>query len=105
MAANEILEDDRWITSDTAASAAMPGVADWLRYDWFGAGTDDPQGAVTFGRYRGHDRIVYRYETRPSAACLAALVAGTPLESAGTLLRCGASVVDGVIDDVGAIIE
>ncbi|MCW8885178.1 MAG: LamG domain-containing protein [Motiliproteus sp.] len=31
----------------------------WLEFDWLGAGDTDPQGQATFGRYRGHDRIIY----------------------------------------------
>jgi MSHA biogenesis protein MshQ len=31
----------------------------WMEFDWFGSGATNPQGRQTFGRYRGHDRIVY----------------------------------------------
>ncbi len=31
----------------------------WLQYDWLGAGNENPQGNVTFGHYRGHDKIIY----------------------------------------------
>ena len=31
----------------------------WLEFDWFGGGVQDPSGSATFGRYRGHDRIIY----------------------------------------------
>ena len=34
-------------------------VDDWLTFDWSGTGDEDPATAVTFGRYRGSDRIVY----------------------------------------------
>jgi len=36
----------------------------WLRFDWDGSGSYDqnPQGRQTFGRFRGHDRIVFREE-------------------------------------------
>jgi MSHA biogenesis protein MshQ len=33
----------------------VPG---WLQYDWFGAGLASPRNDVTFGRFRGHDRII-----------------------------------------------
>ncbi len=35
------------------------GVDSWLQYDWSGGGNTDPQGNVTFGQYRGHDKIIY----------------------------------------------
>jgi MSHA biogenesis protein MshQ len=31
----------------------------WLQYDWSGSGNIDPQGTVTFGQFRGHDRVIY----------------------------------------------
>ncbi|MCR9260800.1 MAG: LamG domain-containing protein [Pseudomonadaceae bacterium] len=30
----------------------------WLRYNWSGAGDENPRAQVTFGQYRGHDRII-----------------------------------------------
>jgi len=35
------------------------GAEPWMTYDWSGAGQEDPRGTVTFGRYRGHDKIIY----------------------------------------------
>lgn len=32
---------------------------DWLEYDWTGSGDEDPKGTVSFGRYRGHDKMIY----------------------------------------------
>ena len=34
----------------------------WLQFDWFGSGETHPQSIATFGRYRGHDRIIYMRE-------------------------------------------
>lgn len=36
-------------------------VDDWLKYDWSGSGTTDenPSATIHFGRFRGHDRIIY----------------------------------------------
>ncbi|MFT5579272.1 MAG: MSHA biogenesis protein MshQ [Paraglaciecola psychrophila] len=36
-------------------------VDDWLKFDWDNASNGDeyPSSLVTFGRYRGHDRIIY----------------------------------------------
>jgi len=58
-------------SSATALELSAPGdgntgqldlrfnVDSWLRYDWNGGGDVSPQGQVTFGRYRGHDRVIY----------------------------------------------
>lgn len=35
-------------------------VAPWLEFDWQGSGLEDPAATASFGRYRGHDRIIYR---------------------------------------------
>ncbi|MCD9511297.1 DUF6701 domain-containing protein [Photobacterium phosphoreum] len=34
----------------------------WLTFNWRGIGDEDPSGLVTFGNYRGNDRIIYRSE-------------------------------------------
>ncbi|PSU83518.1 DUF6701 domain-containing protein [Photobacterium phosphoreum] len=34
----------------------------WLTFNWRGVGDEDPSGLVTFGNYRGNDRIIYRSE-------------------------------------------
>jgi len=31
----------------------------WLEFDGLGTGDQDPEGPATFGRFRGHDRIIY----------------------------------------------
>ncbi len=31
----------------------------WLQFDWLGAGDTDPGADATFGRFRGHDRIIF----------------------------------------------
>ena len=31
----------------------------WLQYDWSGTGFEDPQAEITFGQYRGHDKVIY----------------------------------------------
>ncbi|OED88655.1 DUF6701 domain-containing protein [Vibrio crassostreae] len=35
----------------------------WLRYNWRGLGDEDPSTVVTFGIYRGNDRVIYRGES------------------------------------------
>jgi len=39
-------------------------VPSWLEFDWNGSGSEDPMGTATFGRHRGHDRIIYWSEQR-----------------------------------------
>jgi MSHA biogenesis protein MshQ len=39
----------------------------WLQFDWTdnGSYTDNPlQGSAIFGRFRGHDRVIYWSEQR-----------------------------------------
>lgn len=35
----------------------------WLQYNWRGKGDEDPSTVVTFGIYRGNDRIIFRGES------------------------------------------
>ncbi|WP_165312377.1 DUF6701 domain-containing protein [Vibrio ziniensis] len=35
----------------------------WLQYNWRGLGDEDPSAVVTFGVYRGNDRIIFRGES------------------------------------------
>ncbi|PMH38710.1 hypothetical protein BCU69_19755 [Vibrio cyclitrophicus] len=35
----------------------------WLQYNWRGLGDEDPSTVVTFGIYRGNDRVIYRGES------------------------------------------
>ena len=52
------------IGNDGATSVSYD-VPAWLEFDWLGLGDADPSGRATFGRYRGHDRIVFwRERTR-----------------------------------------
>jgi len=39
----------------------VPG---WLEFDWQGTGLEDPGGTAEFGRFRGHDRVIYWGEPR-----------------------------------------
>ena len=39
-------------------------VPDYLKFFWTGASVTDPTARVTFGIYRGNDRIIYRREVR-----------------------------------------
>jgi MSHA biogenesis protein MshQ len=38
------------------------GQREWLQYDWESNGDQDPSTFVTFGTYRGNDRIIFRGE-------------------------------------------
>ena len=31
----------------------------WLQFDWNGLGFEDPDAEISFGQYRGHDKIIY----------------------------------------------
>lgn len=31
----------------------------WLQFDWNGTGFEDPEAEISFGQYRGHDKIIY----------------------------------------------
>ena len=35
----------------------------WLQYNWRDRGDEDPSAVVTFGVYRGNDRIIFRGES------------------------------------------
>ena len=35
----------------------------WLQYNWRGLGDEDPSAMVTFGLFRGHDRVIFRGES------------------------------------------
>ncbi|WP_237467125.1 polymer-forming cytoskeletal protein [Vibrio stylophorae] len=41
----------------------IPSPQAWLRYNWRNEGDEDPFTLVTFGTYRGNDRVIYRGET------------------------------------------
>ncbi|MCM0149289.1 DUF6701 domain-containing protein [Photobacterium galatheae] len=48
---------------DSAAGTHVGAVPQrWLLYDWRGLGDENPSAVVTFGLYRGNDRIIYRGE-------------------------------------------
>jgi MSHA biogenesis protein MshQ len=36
----------------------------WLEFDWHGTGLEDPAATAAFGRFRGHDRIIFWGERR-----------------------------------------
>ena len=38
-------------------------VPSWLQFDWSGSGDEDPSARATFGRFRGHDRVMIWRET------------------------------------------
>jgi MSHA biogenesis protein MshQ len=44
--------------NDGAADVVFDAPA-WLEFDWIGSGVTDPRATVRFGRYRGHDRVIY----------------------------------------------
>ncbi|MEH6912104.1 MAG: DUF6701 domain-containing protein, partial [Oceanicoccus sp.] len=48
-------------SNNTGSLNITIAVDDWLRFDWdsTSAGDENPVSQVTFGTYRGHDRIIY----------------------------------------------
>ncbi|RTZ14320.1 hypothetical protein EJ063_16855 [Vibrio aquaticus] len=46
------------ISSGCASTLAQP----WLQYNWRNLGDEDPSTVVTFGIYRGNDRVIFRGE-------------------------------------------
>ena len=46
-------------TANTGSVDVTLSVPAWLRFDWNGLGDEDPVGTATYGRFHGHDRIVY----------------------------------------------
>lgn len=55
------------LTEDKASSNCSSGSPTndqpWLQYNWRGQGDEDPSTLVTFGIYRGNDRIIFRGES------------------------------------------
>lgn len=55
------------LTSDKASSNCSLGSPaneqPWLQYNWRGQGDEDPSTVVTFGIYRGNDRVIFRGES------------------------------------------
>lgn len=55
------------LTEDEASSNCSSGSPTneqpWLQYNWRGQGDEDPSTVVTFGIYRGNDRIIFRGES------------------------------------------
>ncbi|MGO1297366.1 MAG: DUF6701 domain-containing protein, partial [Vibrio sp.] len=49
--------------TDVACEAGHLGEP-WLQFNWRGLGDEDPSTLITFGVYRGNDRIIYRGEPR-----------------------------------------
>ncbi|MDO6706391.1 DUF6701 domain-containing protein [Photobacterium sp. 1_MG-2023] len=48
---------------DSSAGTHVGAVSQpWLLYDWRGQWDENPSAVVTFGLYRGNDRIIYRGE-------------------------------------------
>lgn len=55
------------LTDDEASSNCSSGSPvdeqPWLQYNWRGQGDEDPSTVVTFGIYRGNDRVIFRGES------------------------------------------
>ncbi|MEZ8449231.1 DUF6701 domain-containing protein [Vibrio splendidus] len=59
--------DDSAPTANTGENLVVCSGSDqdqpWLRYNWRQLGDEDPSTVVTFGIYRGNDRVIYRGES------------------------------------------
>ncbi|WP_313089146.1 DUF6701 domain-containing protein [Pseudomonas sp.] len=48
--------------NDGSVQVSFPGMPDWLRYDWRGAGREPGRGLATFGIYGGSKPLIFRRE-------------------------------------------
>ncbi len=46
-------------TGNEGVVEVLLNVPAWLRFDWLGTGDTNPSADATFGRFRGHDRIIF----------------------------------------------
>jgi hypothetical protein len=49
-------------TLKTGALNLTADVADWLKFNWQGAGNTNPSARITFGIYKGHQKLIYFHE-------------------------------------------
>ncbi|SON52288.1 DUF6701 domain-containing protein [Vibrio tapetis] len=50
--------------SGQTCAGVTTGGLEYLHYNWDGRGDENPRATVTFGVYRGNDRVIYRGEPR-----------------------------------------
>ncbi|MBY5949072.1 H-type lectin domain-containing protein [Photobacterium rosenbergii] len=50
------------IACEAGPSSGHDNYQPWLTFDWRGKGDESPHSTVTFGAYRGNDRVLYRGE-------------------------------------------
>ena len=55
------LADDK--ASSNCSLGSPANEQPWLQYNWRGLGDEDPSTVVTFGIYRGNDRVIFRGES------------------------------------------
>ncbi|MAX92029.1 MAG: hypothetical protein CMK99_15035 [Pseudomonas sp.] len=48
--------------NDGSVQVSFPGIPEWLRYDWRGAGREPGRGLATFGIYGGSKPLIFRRE-------------------------------------------
>lgn len=56
----KVASTDQEIVCETGFAGSQP--QPWLLYNWRGKGDENPSALVTFGAYRGNDRVIYRGE-------------------------------------------
>ncbi|UXI01597.1 DUF6701 domain-containing protein [Photobacterium sp. TY1-4] len=57
---DKVASTDQEITCESGFAGPQP--QPWLLYNWRGKGDENPSARVTFGAYRGNDRVIYRGE-------------------------------------------
>ncbi|WEM42599.1 hypothetical protein PTW35_01635 [Photobacterium sp. DA100] len=56
------IDNEPEIRCEAGSSANGSSYQPWLTFDWRGKGDESPHSTVTFGAYRGNDRVLYRGE-------------------------------------------
>ncbi|KHT62604.1 hypothetical protein RJ45_16645 [Photobacterium gaetbulicola] len=56
------IDNEPEIRCEVGPSAGNSNYQPWLTFDWRGKGDESPHSTVTFGAYRGNDRVLYRGE-------------------------------------------
>ena len=56
------IDEEPEIACGAGPSSSQSNYQPWLTFDWRGKGDESPHSTVTFGAYRGNDRVLYRGE-------------------------------------------
>ncbi|PSU32768.1 DUF6701 domain-containing protein [Photobacterium lutimaris] len=58
----QAIDNEPEIRCEGGPSSGQRNYQPWLTFDWRGKGDESPHSTVTFGAYRGNDRVLYRGE-------------------------------------------